>query len=329
MSPSPRDKSTEPNGQAPEVKAAWITAVAAVLAAIIGGAAVFWFGRIFNDPSSPTPIVITEIVLQTVPVEASTSTDKQTPEVTVIPNTTPTSDIPDVPMIKIPAGKFTMGRPILSAKDERPNEGPAHTVSLEEFYIDKYEITNGDYKACVDAGVCNLPHSLNSSARTKGYYSNPDYANFPVVHVDWYMAEAYCEWRGTRLPTEAEWEKAARGTNDKHFPWGQNIVSCAFTQYATCGKDTVAVGRHPDGVSPYGVHDMAGNVWEWVADWYGSDYYALSPPDNPKGPASGVYRVARGGGWNSNSTQLWVTYRTRFTPDSNTFNLGFRCAKNP
>jgi len=325
---SNKNKPTELKEQHPEVKAAWITAIAAVLAAIIGGAAVFWFGRIFSDPTS-APTVVTEVVIHTVPVEVSSPADTQTPENTNTPDTTPTSEIPDVPMIRIPAGKFTMGRPILSAKDERPNEGPTHDVSLKEYYIDKYEVTNGDYKACVDAGVCDTPHSLNSSARTKGYYPNPDYANFPVVHVDWYMADAYCEWRGARLPTEAEWEKAARGTNDKHFPWGQNIVSCAFTQYATCGKDTVAVGSHPDGASPYGVHDMAGNVWEWVADWYGSDYYALSPPDAPQGPGTGLYRVVRGGGWNSDSTQLWVTYRTRYTPDYDTFNLGFRCAKSP
>jgi formylglycine-generating enzyme required for sulfatase activity len=246
-----------------------------------------------------------------------------------IDNPHPASETPNVQMIRIPSGKFIMGRPIISQKDERPNEGPTHEVFLDDYYIDKYEATNGDYKECVDASVCSTPHSLNSSARTKGYYSNPDYADFPVIHVDWHMANEYCEWRGARLPTEAEWEKAARSSNDKHFPWGQNIISCSFAQYGACGKDTVAVGSHSVGASPYGVQDMAGNVWEWVADWYGSDYYALSSSSNPQGPASGIYRVARGGGWNSNSTQLWVTYRTRFTPDHNTFNLGFRCAKSP
>ncbi len=177
-----------------------------------------------------------------------------------------------------------MGRPVVSPKDERQNEGPAHEVLLEEYFIDKYEVTNGDYKECVDAGVCGAPYSLNT-----GYYSDPDYADFPVIYVDWFMARNYCEWRGARLPTEAEWEKAARGTNDGHFPWGQDLLSCSFARYGACGRDPVAVGSHPVGASPYGVHDMAGNVWEWVADWYGSDYYALSPTDNPKGPGSGLY----------------------------------------
>ena len=303
----------------------------ALIAAIGGG----WFlykktGFFSTTPEpSPTPVVVTVIVSPTAPTETSIPTDTQTPEITITPNVTPTPELPDVPMIRIPSGEFIMGRPIASPKDERQNEWPTHEVFLDAYYIDEHEVTNGDYKECVDAGVCKAPYSLNSSARAKGYYSDPAYADFPVIHVDWFMAKEHCEWRGARLPTEAEWEKAARGTNDGHFPWGQNIISCAFTQYAACGKDTVAVGSHPEGASPYGVHDMAGNVWEWVADWYGSDYYALSPTDNPQGPASGFYRVARGGGWNSNSTQLQVTYRNRFTPDHDTFNLGFRCAKSP
>lgn len=123
-------------------------------------------------------------------------------------------------MVLIPSGEFTMGRSDLKPKDQQQNEKPAHAVFLKDYYIDKYEVTNGAYKACVQAGECKAPYSLNSSARTKGYYSNPDYANFPVIYVDWFMARDYCKWRGVRLPTEAEWEKAARSTNDKHFPWG-------------------------------------------------------------------------------------------------------------
>ena len=223
-----------------------------------------------------------------------------------------------------------MGRPIVSQKDERPNEGPVHEVFLDEYYIDEFEVTNGDYKECEDAGVCQALLNPDSSAHAKAYYSNPDYANFPVIYVDWFMAKEYCEWRGARLPTEAEWEKAARGTSDEHFPWGgQNLLSCAVVRYGACGRDPEAVGSHPIGASPYGVQDMAGNVWEWVADWYGSDYYAVSPTKNPQGPTTGIYRVARGGGWNSDSTQLRVTYRDRFTPDLSAYNLGFRCAMSP
>jgi formylglycine-generating enzyme required for sulfatase activity len=325
---SDKNESTKSKRTAPEIVAAWIGAAAIILTSIV--ALIVPNLNLFGEKPTPTPVVVTEIVIQTVLAETSTPENTKTPEDTITPDVTPTSDFPNIPMIRIPSGKFTMGRPVLSLKDERPNEGPRHEVSLGDYYIDEYEVTNGNYKECVDAGVCSAPHSLNSSARTKGYYSDYNYANFPVIHVDWYMAKEYCEWRGGRLPTEAEWEKAARGTNNEHFPWGGlDLLSCAFAQYGACGTDTVEVGSHPEGVSPYGVHDMAGNVWEWVADWYGSDYYALSPSGNPQGPASGVYRIARGGGWNSNSTQLWVTYRTRFTPDYNTFNLGFRCAKSP
>ena len=310
----------------------------ALVAAIVGG----WFlGNNANSftptpessptpKSSPTPIVVTEIVIQTVIVETSTPANTQTPKVTITPDFTPTPILPSVPMIKIPSGEFTMGRPIIRTKDERPSEGPEHEVFLDEYDIDKFEVTNGDYKECVGAGGCQVPHDVTSSTRAKEYYSNPDNDDFPVTYVDWFMAKEYCEWRGARLPTEAEWEKAARGTSDGPFPWGgPELLTCAVVRYGACGPDTVAIGSHPTGASPYGVHDMAGNVWEWVADWYGSDYYASSPSENPNGPASGIYRVARGGGWNSDSTQLSVFYRNRFTPDLNSFNLGFRCAKSP
>jgi serine/threonine-protein kinase len=267
--------------------------VLALVAAIGGGG---WFLYTTFGPST-TPVIVTVLVPPTASTETSIPADTQTPEITIPPDTTPTSEFSDVPMIKIPSGEFTMGR-YVPPKDERKNEAPAHEVFLDDYSIDEYEVTNGDYKECVEAGVCEVPYILNAStsASAKEYYSDPDYADFPVIFVDWFMANEYCEWRGARLPTEAEWEKAARGSNNEHFPWGgQDTLSCAFARYGACGRDTVAVGSHPAGVSPFGVHDMAGNVWEWVADWYGSDYYASSPSDNPQGPAVGNYRVARGG----------------------------------
>jgi formylglycine-generating enzyme required for sulfatase activity len=235
----------------------------------------------------------------------------------------------DVPMVLIPSEEFSMGR-VYGGED---NEKPAHIVLLEEYYIDKYEVTNQAYAACVDGGVCQPPLKLSSDKRPD-YYTSPDYRNFPVVNVDWNQANTYCAWRGARLPTEAEWEKAARGVDakDKLYPWNNEEVEeskCSFGNFAACKPDTTEVGSYPDGVSPYGVYDMAGNVWEWVADWYGFDYYQLSPKTNPLGPSTGKYRVLRGGAWNSPSTEVRVTYRTRYYPYIYAFNLGFRCAKSP
>ena len=129
------------------------------------------------------------------------------------------------------------------------------------------------------------------------------------------MANTYCEWRGARLPTETEWEKAARGNSgeNKFYPWGDS-TGCTLGNFIACKTDTTEVGSYPEGASPYGVYDMAGNVWEWVADWYGYDYYKVSPRNNPKGPDTGTYRVFRGGAWNSPSSDIRVTYRVRYFP---------------
>ncbi|MFZ5910007.1 MAG: SUMF1/EgtB/PvdO family nonheme iron enzyme [Chloroflexota bacterium] len=325
---SRKRKVTRSRGRfAPEVVAALIGAAALVIAAIMPST-ISWLN---SYSKTATPVIISQVP-QVPPVPNDTLTPVLSSAVTSAPSVPPEStyiDSKGTEMALIPSGEFTMGRSDLKPKDQQQNEKPAHAVFLKDYYIDKYEVTNGAYKICVQAGECKAPYSLNSSARTKGYYSNPDYANFPVIFVDWFMARDYCKWRGVRLPTEAEWEKAARSTNDKHFPWGGNTIVCAFAQYGACGKDTVEVGSHPDGISPYGVHDLSGNVWEWVSDWYQYDYYEISPREDPQGPASGIYRVARGGAWNSESIQLWVTYRNRFYPNYNAYNLGFRCAKDP
>lgn len=136
---------------------------------------------------------------------------------------------------------------------------------------------------------------------TGGYctYEAGDKSDHPVNCVDWDQAVAYCQWEGKRLPTEAEWEKAARGTDGRIYPWGNTAPDCNRAQYGKCGGQTVSVGTKPAGSSPYGVLDMAGNVDEWVADWYDSDYYAQSPSENPKGPSSGQHRGARGGNWHN------------------------------
>jgi len=226
------------------------------------------------------------------------------------------SPIDGAEMVYVSAGEFLMGSEKLMAKR---NEGPEHTVYLDAFYIDKYEVTNAQYRKCGEAGACNTPSDTT-------YYDNADYAQHPVVYVNWYQAEAYCQWASKRLPTEAEWEKAARGTDGRTYPWGEGI-DCDHAQYSQCGGRTVPVGSKPKGASPYGALDMAGNVWEWVADWYDSDYYSQSPGRNPLGPDSGESRVMRGGPRGGDPGVVRITDRYRDAPYSQNIGVGFRCAR--
>ena len=279
-------------------------------------------GRIWK----PTP-ASTSTVLNIIPIPARTEspTETEKPVVTASATAFPSEirDQADIPMVLIPRGEFTMGR-----LDAEANERPAHQVFLDDYYIDKFEVTNGAYAACEADGVCKPPSNFSSQARSE-YYNDVGYRNFPVIHVDWEMANAYCTWRRARLPTEAEWEKAARGEdpNNKFYPWGRD-TGCKFGNFAACNKDTTEVGNYPEGKSPYGVYDMAGNVWEWVADWYGYTYYELSPYNNPQGPDEGEYRVLRGGSWNNPPNEVRVSYRVRYYPYIERFNLGFRCARS-
>jgi formylglycine-generating enzyme required for sulfatase activity len=228
-----------------------------------------------------------------------------------------------VEMVLVPAGEFPMGN-----NRGETYEQPAHQVNLDAYYIDKYEVTNKAYKACVDDGQCDAPKQLYffEAAPNKLYFGTSEYDNYPVIFVDWNMAKTFCQWRGARLPTEAEWEKAALGDTGNLYPWGKDL-DCQKANYQKCVNRTSEVGYYPDGTSPYGVFDMTGNVWEWVSDWYADNYYANSPAKNPQGPVTGQSRVIRGGSWARFDVTAY--HRKNFAPDYNTFDIGFRCAATP
>ena len=217
-------------------------------------------------------------------------------------------------MMLVPAGIFIMG-----SDGIRADEKPQHKVSLNAFYIDKYEVTNALYEVCVQAGGCSLPGDTTS-------YDNSQFANHPVVAVDWNQARTYCEWRSTRLPSEAEWEYAARGTDGRTYPWGEGF-SCEKANYSLCTGGTTPVGSYEVGKSPFGVYDMAGNVSEWVNDWFSETYYQSSPSSNPLGPDTGQYRVQRGGAW-ANAADGAARSANRGGNDPNHWDalVGFRCA---
>jgi len=219
-------------------------------------------------------------------------------------------------MVLIPAGRFTMG----TNAPGRDDENPEHVVRLKEFYIDKYEVTNLQYKDFIDCTGRKAP--MHWRNRT---FPEPRQSNHPITNVTWHDAAAYAEWVGKRLPTEAEWEYAARGDTGWDYPWGKTC-SENYLNFNNPEGNTSEVIKYAAGVSPLGVWDMCGNVGEWVADWYDAKYYHGCPEEQPRGPEEGQLKVFRGGGYHGNRQDVRTTARSPGLPIMAQQYLGFRCA---
>ena len=217
-------------------------------------------------------------------------------------------------MVLIPAGTFTMG-----VNDYGPDEGPAHTVFLDAFWIDRFEATNGSYLTFAQETGRSLPGSAQEDP-----FVGPDQ---PASGVTWFDAQAYCQWAGKRLCTEAEWEKAARGADDRLYPWGGEAPDADRLNFNSHVGRTAPVGSYETGRSPFGIYDMAGNVWEWVADRYRADAYRTSTFENPQGPDSGALRVMRGGCWFNGAAAVRVAERGRLAPERMGLDIGVRCCR--
>jgi serine/threonine-protein kinase len=303
--------------------------------------------------TTSTETLVSTITQTQTMVNTPASTSTPMPTSTPLPHTsTPTLEVDpsfmrtkdSMEMGYVPAGEFSMG-----SKDGESDQSPVHTVYLDAFYIDKHEVTLAQFAQFVDeTNYVTTAEERGWSYVLEGdtwrledgaYWREPGWKGeitkeqSPVIHVSWIDARMYCEWAGGRLPTEAEWEKAARGgLEGQLYPWGNEAPVCTLgavngAQYKKCEGQTMEVASFAG--NGYGLFDMSGNVWEWVADWYDGHYYADSPDENPTGPSDGKNRVLRGGSWNYDQVFLQVTYRFNIEPD-NTFNfIGFRCASGP
>lgn len=271
------------------------------------------------------------------PTQAPTHTPSPTPTPTPIVVITEISDIDGMVLVKIPVGEFKMGSTKSSDPEALEEEIPRHIVYLDTYWIDQTEVTNQQFAMCVEAGNCSSPANNYSSTRSS-YYGNPQYADYPVIFVSWNQAADYCAWAERRLPTEAEWEKAARGPIGRIYPWGDTFdgtlanycdINCQTnwrdTRFNDGAVDTSLVKDYPGGMSIYGILNMAGNVYEWVADWY--QPYSRDSQTNPTGPSSGIDKIIRGGSWGDDPAHIRTAIRSPINPDNWLDFIGFRCAR--
>ncbi|MBI5826089.1 MAG: SUMF1/EgtB/PvdO family nonheme iron enzyme [Chloroflexi bacterium] len=291
-----------------------------------------------------TPTVTPEIPATVIPQETATTSPTEIPSsptalATPAPKNIKISAMDGMTQLFVPAGVLVMGGMDVYRESD---ELPVHEISIRAFWIDQVEVANGMYNLCVQADSCRPPR-LNNSDNRPEYFGNPEFQDYPVVHVTWTDANAYCQWAGRRLPTEAEWERAARGDDKRNFPWGDEPPNQYNSNSINLIGDTSRVGSYAEGASPFGALDMAGNVWEWVADRYRPDYYAKSTSENPTGPADNEVfsnlRVMRGGSFQDDWTILRLANRgflngpdpTKQETDEafygeSSAKIGFRCA---
>ncbi|MEZ4594198.1 MAG: formylglycine-generating enzyme family protein [Chloroflexota bacterium] len=312
---------------------------------------------VLAEPTATTTPTPTETPLPTNTATPSpTPTETPTPTATATPRRYPPTLIREqdgMEMVLIPAGTFLMGAAegdFAAAPDERPQ----HEVTLPQFYLDRYEVTVeqyaaflnrlGSYERACEGVDCAWPQELAGytsylSQQDIGdgsvqFFATTGFANYPINHVSWFGAQTYCESVGARLPTEAEWEYAARGTDGRIYPWG-NLMPDPTSDLAVFQSDSYEnmkpVNALPNGASPFGIYSMAGSMWEWTADWYNESYYAQSEPVDPAGPETGFARVIRGGAWpfNNQADRIRATNRSSLSPDFISSAVGFRCARAP
>lgn len=263
------------------------------------------------------------------PVEDAVMESGENPpeaDATAVPTLVPTAVPPEVPFYRyIPGGSFLMGTredDPMAGKDELPEK----SVQLPGYWIFTNEVTNGMYALCVQAGDCTPP--ADSDTGPKSRYGDPEFKDFPVVGVTWFQADEYCRFQDAHLPTEAEWEKAARGFFGSSYPWGDDEPDCSLANINGCEKNTARVGSYEEGMSPFEVRDMAGNVREWVADWYKADVYLEEIFFMPMGPETGEKKVVRGGGYLDSARDTRSSARFAVDPELEFDDVGFRCVPN-
>jgi len=276
------------------------------------------------DPSqtpTQTPTLTPTRMNTPQPIKTTTSTPKPTSTPILGIGSTKVRWKDGMEMVYVPEGSFEMG-----STTGYDDEKYVRQVFLDAFWIDKFEVTNSQYGQCVDAEFCTEPMRKDSATRIS-YFDYDFHANFPVINVNWSQAQDYCEWVGGKLPTEAQWEKAARGTDGRKYPWGDNAPNDELANYGRYVGDTLTVGIYPNGASPYGALDMAGNVSEWVHDWYGA--YQPLDTNNPTGPDDGTRRVLRGGSWVSDIGVIRTSDRYNVGSTYTNYLIGFRCVSRP